>query len=91
MGANNFIPEDSIEIGKRAGLLEEFINSVFDEEDRPYFVSDKATLYDLTCGDEKEIISRIERTFGISIMEEHFKLPVWELLDFISSKAKGLS
>ena len=91
MGPNRFTPEDSTEVGKRAGLLEEFINSVFDEEDRPYFISDKATLYDLTCGDEKEIIDRIDRTFGVSITEEHFKFPVWELLDFISSKAKGLS
>lgn len=80
---------DSIESGKRNDLLERFLNSVFDEGGRPYFVPDKVSLYDITSGDEKKIISRINLTYGVSIVEECFHWPIRELLDFISSEEKG--
>jgi len=89
MSDKDFTLADSTETGKRANLLEEFVNSIFEEEDRPYFVSDKASLYDISCGDEDEIIERIREVFGISITEEYFHWPIWELLDFISSKKKN--
>lgn len=89
MSDKKFTTADSTEISKRADLLEKFINLVFDEEDRPYLISDKASLYDITCGDENKIIERIKESFDVLITEEYFHLPVWELLDFISSKEEG--
>ena len=79
---------DSLESSKRNDLLERFLNSVFDEGGRPYFVPDEASLYDITCGDEKKIISRINIAYGVSIIEECFHWPIRELLDFISSEEK---
>ena len=36
---------DSLEKHKRTYLLENFLNSVFDQEGLPYFVSDKISLF----------------------------------------------
>ena len=44
---------DFLEISKRADLLEKFVNSVFDKENRPYFISNKTSLYDITLGYKK--------------------------------------
>jgi hypothetical protein len=43
--------EDSQEIEKRKKLLADFVGSIFDNDEEPYFVSDKATLYDIYLGD----------------------------------------
>jgi hypothetical protein len=91
MAAKIFTLADSLEASKRNELLEKFINSVFDERGRPYFVPDKASLYDITSGNELKVINRINRTYGVSIKEEHFHWPICELLDFISSKEKTTS
>ncbi len=80
---------DSLKSSKQNDLLEKFLNSVFDEGGRPYFVPDKASLYDITCGNEKKIISRINRTYGVSVIEEYFHWPICELIDFISRNEKG--
>lgn len=80
---------DSLKLSKQNDLLEKFLNSIFDEGGRPYFVPDDASLYDITCGDEKKIISRINRTYGVSIIEEYFHWPICELIDFISSNENG--
>lgn len=88
MSDKDYTLADSTETGKRANLLEQFVNSVFDEKERPYYISDKASLYDITCADEKKIINRIKITYGVSIVEECFNWPICELLDFISSEEK---
>lgn len=77
---------DSLEKSKQNDLLERFINSVFDEGGRPYFVPEKASLYDITFGDKKKVISRIKKIYGVSIVEECFHWPIRELLDFITSE-----
>ena len=80
---------DSLESSKRSDVLQRFLNTVFDEGGRPYFVPDDASLYDITYGEKKEIISRINIIYGVSIIEECFHWPIRELLDFISSEEKG--
>ena len=79
---------DSLEKNKRNDILEKFLNSVFDEGGRPYFVPDKASLYDITHGDKKEVIHRIKIIYGVSIVEECFHWPINDLLDFISQEEK---
>ena len=80
---------DSLERRKQNDVLERFINSVFDEGGRPYFVPDKASLYDITLGDKKKVMHRIKRIYGVSIVEECFHWPICELLDFISNEEKN--
>jgi len=79
---------DSLELSKQSDLLERFLNSIFDQRDRPYFVPDGASLYDITCGDKNKIISKINVIYGVSIIEESFHWPIRELLDFISTEEK---
>jgi len=79
---------DSLERRKQNDVLERFINSVFDEGGRPYFVPDKASLYDITLGDKKKVMHRIKSIYGVSIVEECFHWPICELLDFISNEEK---
>lgn len=79
---------DSLELSKQSDLLERFLNSIFDEGDRPYFVLDGASLYDITCGDKKKIINKVNVIYGVSIIEECFHWPIRELLDFITSEEK---
>lgn len=88
MGNKGTTLSDFLETSKRADLLEKFVNSVFDKENRPYFISGDTLLCDITLGYEKKIISRIYRTYGVSIIEEYFHWTVWELLEFISNKEK---
>jgi len=88
MGNKGTTLSDFLEISKRADLLEKFVNSVFDKENRPYFISDETSLYDITLGYEKKIISRIYKIYGVSIIEEYFHWTVWELLEFIANKEK---
>ena len=79
---------DSLEENKRNDVLERFLNLVFDEGGRPYYVPDKASLYDITLGDKKKVMYRIKTVYGVSIVEDCFHWPIGELLDFISSEEK---
>ena len=79
---------DSLEENKRNDVLERFLNSVFDEGGRPYYVPDKASLYDITLGNKKKVMHRIKTVYGVSIVEDCFHWPIGELLDFISSEEK---
>ena len=88
MAAKILTLADSLEETKRNDVLERFLNSVFDEGGRPYFVPDKASLYDITFGDKNKVIHRIKTVYGVSIVEDCFHWPIVELLDFISSEEK---
>jgi len=79
---------ESLEESKQNDVLERFLNSVFDEGERPYFVPDKASLYDIILGDKKKVIHRIKIIYGVSIVEECFHWPICKLLEFISSEEK---
>jgi hypothetical protein len=79
---------ESLEESKQNDVLERFLNSVFEEGGRPYFVPTKASLYDITLGDKKKVMHRIKKIYGVSIVEECFHWPIHELLDFISSEEK---
>jgi len=71
------------ELGKRQDILEEFVNNMFDPEDRPWFVSDYATMYDIDAGDEDELVKRCLDYYGVDLQPSHLKLPLWQALDYI--------
>ncbi len=73
--------DSSHEMDARKPLADAFYVAAFDAEDRPFFVSDAATLYELWAGDESELIERCQDTLGFTLEERHFRLPVWRLLD----------
>ncbi len=74
---------ESCNIRKRERELVEFIERMFGEEDRPYFVSDEACLYDFYAGDDVELSERCERWYGKKLTQSEFRLPVWRLLDML--------
>jgi hypothetical protein len=74
---------ESDKIRNRERELVEFIDRMFDQEDRPYFVSDEACLYDVYAGDDLELSERCERWYGKKLTQSEFRLPVWRLLDML--------
>ena len=74
---------DDDELKKRQRQLSEFLDRMFDEEDRPYFVSDEACLYDIYSGADEDFSTRFEKWYGIRLTTSDFRLNVWKLLDSI--------
>jgi len=65
--------------------LSKFLKSVlYDEE--PLFISDEATIYDLSMSDTAEISDRIQRSYGIDVTTDEIKLPLWKLLDLLERR-----
>jgi len=74
------------EMDTRADFAREFYEAVFDEDERPYFVSDAATLYDIFAGEESDLVARCAKKYGIRLTENDFRVPVWKLLDSIQER-----
>lgn len=68
-------------IEERRKEAEFFIKAVIDPDEYPYFVSDAATVYDISSLSSEELRLRIERAYGIRITQEDLAIPVWQLLD----------
>ncbi len=84
----NYYLADSTEMEKRKKQANEFYFSVLDPEEIPYIVTDEATLYAIYIGDEKEIINKIKQKYNVYISVEQFKIPFWQLLDFLENNRK---
>jgi hypothetical protein len=79
----------SEEMGRREGKAEEFFRALLEAEERPYFVSDEATLYDIFVGDEAELNDRCEAHYGVRLKESDFKIPLWRLLDELEARRRS--
>lgn len=67
------------EIRKVPELLDElFVHVLYDEE--PLFVSDEATIWDVSMADPEELLKRISAYYGSPVSIEDLKLPLWKLL-----------
>ena len=77
---------ESDQLNKREQGLHEFLDRMFDEQDRPYFISDEACLYDIYSGDEMELIKRCEKWYGRQLIQRDFLMPIWQLLDTLQTK-----
>jgi hypothetical protein len=75
------------EISKRRKQLQEFLEVVLDPDERPSFVSDEATVYDIYAGDEEEILRRCREHYGAE-MRDVLPLPVWKFLDVLTSRRR---
>ncbi len=81
MSNDNYDFGESNELTKRQDALNLFLERMFDEEDRPYFVADDACTYDIFAGLDSEFVSRCEDAYGYRMTESDFRLTVWKLLD----------
>jgi hypothetical protein len=74
------------QISKRDVLVREFLKSVVAKDERPIFISDRATLLDIWGADEVEMIVRCERHYGVRLSEGELRLPFWQLLDLLDER-----
>ena len=65
----------------RADVAEEFYTSVIDADERPFFVSDEATAFDICTLLEDELRGRIHAHYGVDLTAADLSVPLWELLD----------
>jgi hypothetical protein len=77
---------DSIEMDKREEIAEKFYHCVLDPEELPIIVTDKARLGDISTDDDKVLIARIKEHYGITVTQEHLRMPIWRLLDILENK-----
>lgn len=59
--------------------LQEFVRKVlFDEE--PVFISDEATIWDISTLSGNELLERFSKVYGISVSLADLSQPFWKLL-----------
>ncbi|ADG66785.1 hypothetical protein Plim_0941 [Planctopirus limnophila DSM 3776] len=75
----DFAEDDKLK--ERESQLSEFLDRMFDNEDRPYFVSDDACLYDIFSGRDEDFNDRLQKWYGKALTGDDFRRPVWQLLD----------
>jgi len=69
-------------------ILSLHVQNYWSQKNHLYFIWNEISLYDTDLGYEKEIISRIYKTYGVSILQEYLHWTVRELLEYISNKEK---
>ena len=76
----------SEEMDRRKDKAVEFFGVILNADERPYFVSDEATLFDIIVGEEGQVIRRCEMHYGVKIGASEFEIPVWQLLDYLEAR-----
>lgn len=64
MSEDNYDLGETNELSKRQTELSEFLERMFDEVDRPYFISDDACLYDIFSVVDDELSKRCLKDLG---------------------------
>jgi hypothetical protein len=83
---------DDEQMSRRQALADEFYDALglIDDENRPFFVSDEAALYDVQMEDDDFVVVAVQRHYGITLrVPEDFKRPFWELLDDLRERRVG--
>ncbi len=62
-----------------AELFEELFEHVLSDEE-PLFVSDEATIYDVSSAPPEELLKRLSEYYGAFVSLQDLKQPLWQLL-----------
>lgn len=74
-----------IEMQKVSGLAREFFEKVlYDEE--PIFVSDEATIWDISTSTAEDLLARCSKSYGKKLSKDDLKQPFWKLLRQLNEK-----
>jgi hypothetical protein len=76
------------EMKKIPELAEEFYDNILDEEDRPVFVSDEATVWGVWMSTEEELLRRVTQYYGKPVTMDDLKQPFWKLLRQLNEGGK---
>jgi hypothetical protein len=75
------------EIQKIPDLKREFFKHVlYDEE--PVFVSDEATIWDVSMASAEDLLERCSKYYGIPLKMDDLNQPLWKLLRQLKEGAK---
>jgi hypothetical protein len=83
---NSFQYGSETEIKKRASLVQKFLLEIISPEEQPIFVSDDATVFDISSDDESVLLSKIINTYNVTLSNKDLHLKVWQLIDLINKK-----
>ena len=79
-----------VEMRRIPDLVQEFLENVlFDEE--PLYVSDEATISDVSLANPDELAKRCSEYYGISVSADDLKQPLWRLIRELSDRRKDQS
>jgi hypothetical protein len=67
------------EMKKIAELATEFSKNILDDEE-PLFISDEATVLDVSAAEPEELLNRISSYYGRIILMADLKRPLWKLI-----------
>lgn len=78
------------EMKKIAGLAQEFYEKILD--DKPFFVSDEANVFDVSGSEPDELLVRISKYYGKTVSMADLKQPLWKLIPQLNEgrRAGGL-
>ncbi|BAC88151.1 hypothetical protein [Gloeobacter violaceus] len=85
MSENRFFLGAAIEMSKRAEQAQEFFTALFEPDERPFFVSDSATIHDIYMDDLGIVFEKCLKYYGIRLSEHMFSKPIWQVLDFLEA------
>lgn len=71
--------DENVQRCKRA--VERVLNAVCEPDEFPWFVSDEATVFDVSMLGEGEILSKLMARFGVPLQLNELKLPLWRLAE----------
>ena len=67
------------------GAVERLLRVVCEDDEYPWFVSDEATIFDVSTASETELTERIAMAFGHVATAAELKLPLWQLATTVLS------
>jgi len=59
--------------------VERLLRVVCEDDEVPWFVSDEATVFDVSTASEVDLMQRIATAFGESVTAHDLRLPLWRL------------
>ena len=65
--------------------VERLLLAVCEDDELPWFITDRATVLDFSSEDESDIVERIAAVYGVRVDEEDVGIPVWKLAAKIDS------
>jgi len=90
MSSNEFYFGPQNQLDQRKDQLDEFLDVVFFPEDRPLFISDEASYFDVDTDDVEDVIGRIASHYKVELKPSDLSKPIWQVLDYLESKRQDI-
>jgi len=87
MKNQNFELASSDEINIRLNDAHEFYFNILDPEEQPFFVSDEASIFDISSDSEEYLIKKCFDYYGVKLTCEQLTLPFWQVLDLLKGSS----